>query len=344
MQYRPNLGDERERRGDLEDAETDDGAVGVKIDVDPLAGAQMAKVTAFDGGVAEFQSFAFIGQGRTRCRGRVIGFDSGLHGANTSPVCSHGRGAEHRLAPMEKRPRSRALRIIVFFLRPIFMLVMKRDWAGMENLPEGGFVLAPNHVSHVDPFAIGHFMVDNNIPPRFLAKDTMMDIKVIGSILRATEQIPVYRGTEGAAESLRAAVAAVEAGSVVSIYPEGTITRDPGGWPMSGHTGAVRVALATGKPLVPVMQWGAQEIMWPYKKQLRLLPRKTMHVRVGKPINLSDFEGKPLTEELLRKATDRLMDELTRLMAELRGELPTTERIDVHTLKKSKTNYKRLDN
>jgi len=224
------------------------------------------------------------------------------------------------------------------------MVVMKRDWAGMENLPDGGFVLAPNHVSHVDPFAIGHFMVDNNIPPRFLAKDTMMDVKVLGSILRAAEQIPVYRGTEGAAGSLRAAVAAVNDGAVVTIYPEGTITRDPAGWPMTGHTGAVRVALATGKPLVPVMQWGAQEIMWPYKKQLRLFPRKTMHVRVGKPLDLSDFEGKPLTEELLREATTRLMDELTRLMAELRGELPATARIDIHTLKKSKTNYKRLEN
>lgn len=244
---------------------------------------------------------------------------------------------------MEKRQRSRALRVIVFFVRPILMVTTKRDWAGMENLPEGGFVLAPNHVSHLDPFLISHFMVDNNIPPRFLAKDTLMDLRVGGKILRAAEQIPVYRGTQGAAESLRAAVAAVNAGAVVTIYPEGTITRDPNGWPMSGRTGAVRVALATGKPLVPVMQWGPQEIMWPYKKQLRLFPRKTIHVRVGKPLDLSDFEGKPLTEELLHEATDRLMDELTRLMSDFRGELPSTERVDVHMLNKPKTNYKRLE-
>lgn len=244
---------------------------------------------------------------------------------------------------MEKRPVSRAMRIIVFLLRPIMVVFTKRDWAGMENLPEGGFVLAPNHVSHLDPFLISHFMIDNNIAPRFLAKDTIMHVKVIGSILRAAEQIPVYRGTEGAAESLRAAVAAVNAGSVVAIYPEGTITRDPAGWPMSGRTGAVRVALATGKPLVPVMQWGPQAIMWPYKKELRLFPRKTIHVRVGKPLDLTEFEGKPLTEALLDEATDQLMDELTRLMAELRGELPTADRIDIHTLKKPKTNYKRLD-
>ena len=79
---------------DLEDAQTRDGAVGVEINVDPLAGAQVAQVTAFDGGVAEFESIALVGQGGTRCGGRVIGFDGGLHTANTSPRCSHLSGAE----------------------------------------------------------------------------------------------------------------------------------------------------------------------------------------------------------------------------------------------------------
>lgn len=109
---------------------------------------------------------------------------------------------------------------------------------------------------------------------------------------------------------------------------------------MSGRTGAVRVALASGKPLIPVMQWGPQAIMWPYTKQFKLFPRKTMHMRAGTPVDLSDLRGKPMTEELLHEATDRLMDELTAMMAEVRGQLPTAPRIDVHTLKKSKTNYK----
>lgn len=308
--------------------------------MNPLARAQMTQVPAFDGGMAELQPIALIGQDRSRGGGLIVGFDGGLHTPNISGGVRIRASRRIRLASMEKRPWSRAMRIIVFILRPILIAVTKRDWKGMDNLPEGGFVLAPNHVSHVDPFLISLFMIDNNVPPRFLAKDTIMHVKVLGSILRAAEQIQVYRGTGSAAESLRAAVAAVNAGSVVTIYPEGTITRDPGGWPMSGRTGAVRVALATGKPLVPVMQWGPQEIMWPYKKQLRLFPRKTIHVRVGKPLDLSDFEGKPLTEELLHEATDRLMDELTALMAEVRGEWPTTPRIDVHTLRKPKTNYK----
>src|SRR5215217_2428913 len=202
---------------------------------------------------------------------------------------------------MVKRPVPFTIKVIKFFLRPILMVTTKRDWQGMDNLPEGGFVLAPNHVSHADPFLIGHFMLDNNIAPRFLAKDTLVGAKGYGWILRTAEQIPVYRSTEGAAESLRAAMAAVEAGKVVTIYPEGTITRDPAAWPMSGRTGAVRVA---------------------------------------PPVDLSDFAGQELTEEVLHAATDRLMDTLTAMLAEVRGELPSTPRIDVHTLSKPRSNYK----
>jgi 1-acyl-sn-glycerol-3-phosphate acyltransferase len=241
---------------------------------------------------------------------------------------------------MERRPFPRTMRLIVLFIRPLLMVLTKRDWQGQEKLPSGGFVLAPNHISHLDPFLISHFMVDQGISPRFLAKDTLMSLPVGGRILRNAQQIPVYRSTAGAAESLRAAIAAVEAGSVVTIYPEGTITRDPAAWPMTGRTGAVRVALATGRPLVPVMQWGPQDLLWPYSKKLRLFPRKTIHVRVGDPIDLSDLEGRELTEQLLDTATNRVMDALTAMMAQVRGELPTAPRIDVHSLSRPKSNYK----
>ena len=76
---------------------------------------------------------------------------------------------------------------------------------------------------------------------------------------------------------------------------------------------------------------------------LRLFPRKTIHIRVGKPVDLSDFAGKELTEEVLHAATDRLMDTLTAMMAEVRGELPSTPRIDVHTLSKPRSNYKAVN-
>ncbi len=183
-------------------------------------------------------------------------------------------------------------------------------------------------------------MVDQGVAPRFLAKDTLFSVKGLGPLLAGAEQIPVHRSTEGAAESLRSAVAAVEEGKVISIYPEGTITRDPDLWPMSGRTGAVRVALATGRPLVPLAQWGAQRILWPYTKLPRFLPRKTIHVVVGDPVDLSDLVGLPITEDVLRTATDRLMDTLTAMVGEIRGELPSGPRIDVHTLAAPRTAYR----
>ena len=67
----------------------------------------------------------------------------------------------------------------------------------------------------------------------------------------------------------------------MGIYPEGTITKDPDLWPMIGKTGAARVALETGCPVIPIAQWGPQEILAPYSKRLRLLPPKTVHVLAG---------------------------------------------------------------
>lgn len=236
---------------------------------------------------------------------------------------------------MDRHSLPRTTRVIVFVLRPLLMMLTRRDWQGAEKLPRGtGYVLAPNHISHIDPFLISHFMVDYDVTPRFLAKDSLMTVPVVGWILRSALQIPVKRRTATAKNSLSAAEEAVRAGGVVTIYPEGTLTRDPRGWPMSGYTGAVRVALSTGTPLVPMMQWGPQEILWPYTKVPRLLPRKTIHVRIGDPIDLSDLEGQELTEKLLHVAADRLMDTLTDMMAEVRGERPITPRIDVHTVSK----------
>lgn len=233
----------------------------------------------------------------------------------------------------------RTTRWVVRVLRPFLMLVTRRDWRGAEKLPRGGYVLAPNHISHVDPILLAHFMVDHDVTPRYLAKDTLFDLRLIGAIVRGAEQIPVHRSTAGAAESLRTAIEAVQAGQVVTIYPEGTITRDPDLWPMSSRTGAVRVALASGKPLVPVAQWGAQDMLWPYSKRLRIFPRTTVHVQVGDPVDLTDFEGRELTEDLLHEATDRLVDTLTSMLGEIRGELPSGERFDVRSLERPASSY-----
>jgi 1-acyl-sn-glycerol-3-phosphate acyltransferase len=226
-------------------------------------------------------------------------------------------------------------RALEVFLRPPLALMTRRDYRGLENLPsEGGYVIAPNHNSHVDPILFARFLLDVGIVPRYLAKEGLFTHKLTGPILRGADQIPVMRYSDRAQNALGPTEEAVRAGKPVIIYPEGTITRDPNAWPMSGRTGAVRVALATGAPLIPVCQSGAQDVLWPYTRRFRVLPPKQYHVTVGRPLDLSMYAGKPVTEEILHEATGRLMDVLTDMMAEIRGERPTGPRIDVHTVKK----------
>jgi 1-acyl-sn-glycerol-3-phosphate acyltransferase len=235
-----------------------------------------------------------------------------------------------RIRPQRKLPRS--YRGVAAFLRFWMMLLTRRDWRGAENFPSsGGFVVCPNHISYADPFAFAHFLYDNGYPPFFLAKTEVFRIPVFGRLLSAAQQIPVQRGTVHAPEAFAAAVAAVEDGKCVPIFPEGTLTRDPGFWPMTARTGAARVALTTRCPVIPVAQWGAQEIQRPYARELRLFPRKTMRMVAGPAVDLSDLYDRPLNTATLSTATDRIMDAITTQLEGLRGEKAPATRFDSRT-------------
>jgi len=217
----------------------------------------------------------------------------------------------------------------VAVLEPLLRLLTRWRWIDGEKIPaSGGCVVASNHISHVDPLTFAHFLYGHGRIVRFLAKASVLDLPVIGRIIRATGQIPVYRLTADASKAFSAAVQAVEEGKCVVVYPEGTITRDPALWPMVGKTGAARIALATGRPVIPVAQWGPQEILPPYAKRPRLFPRKTIVVRAGDPVDLDDLRAQQPTPEALRQAPTRIMDAITLRLAEIRGEQPAAERFD----------------
>jgi 1-acyl-sn-glycerol-3-phosphate acyltransferase len=212
-------------------------------------------------------------------------------------------------------------RLAAAIAKPPLIAVIKRDWRGMENIPaQDGFLTAVNHNSHLDPLCYAHFQYNTGRVPRFLAKDPLFKPFFIGSFMRGTGQIPVFRASADAADAYRAAVAAVNAGECVAFYPEGTLTRDPDGWPMTGKTGAARVALQTRCPVVPVAQWGCNELLPPYARKPSLLPRKTHHVYAGPPVDLSRFYGQEMTAEVLKEATEVIMDAITRQLEEIRGE------------------------
>lgn len=209
------------------------------------------------------------------------------------------------------------------------VVLTKRDWQGADNIPAtGGFVAAVNHISHLDPIAFAHFMYDHGRPPRYLAKAGLFTLPVIGRVVRGSGQIPVQRETSDASIAFGGAVDAVNRGECVAIYPEGTITRDPNMWPMSGKTGAARVALETGCPVIPIAQWGANLLLPPYKKVPHLLPRKTMHMLAGPPVDLSSVQVDNVTPEVLRAATTRIMADITHLLEHIRGEQAPEDRFD----------------
>ena len=211
-------------------------------------------------------------------------------------------------------------------LTPVVRAVYRLEVRGEEHVPPAGaLVIAGNHESLLDPFVLAAAIPR---PIRYLAKAEMFDVPFVGRIVKSAQQIPVYRLTTDASLSFTAAVAAVEAGECVVVYPEGTITRQPDLWPMTGRTGAARIALASGAPVIPMAQWGPNHILAPYAKRPRLLPRKTIYVSAGPPVDLDDLRAQQLTPEVLHEATDRIMDEVTRLLEEIRGEQAPAERFD----------------
>ncbi|MFM2438135.1 MAG: hypothetical protein RLZ55_952 [Actinomycetota bacterium] len=227
----------------------------------------------------------------------------------------------------------------VVTLWPTLMTITKRDWRGVENLrrdypPNDGIVVAANHLSWFDPLPLCHVLWDNGRPPRILAKDSLFDVPVLKQILNGAGQIPVKRSTDDAALAVADAVEAVHDGEAVVLYPEGTITRDPELWPMSGRTGAARIALQSGAPVIPIAQWGAQDVMGPYRKEFKILPRKVMHLNIGAPVDLDDLRGQPITAAVLADATTRIMDDIARLLGELRDESPPVARLDYRASEK----------
>ena len=153
-------------------------------------------------------------------------------------------------------------------------------------------------------------------------------------MMKGAGQIPVYRGTTDASQSLREAVAALHKGEAVVIYPEGTTTKDPDNWPMLAKTGIARlVLLSPDTPVVPVGQWGPHKtggFSW-----RRFGRRRPTYASVGAPLDLRRFRGKEPTAEVLREITDEIMSAVRDEVATLRGEpaprqffVPATKYVD----------------
>lgn len=246
------------------------------------------------------------------------------------------------ISSAEKRKPS-AFWLLASAILPLWRLSAKYVFTPESRLPQSGpFILCPNHMSELDPVAVGAAVWRLGRVPRFMAKASLFKVPVLGWLMRATGQIPVERSAsrhkaDPPTTSVRssapqnpmsaASELTVRQGGVI-IYPEGTLTRDPDMWPMRGKSGAVRLALEEDIPLYPAAHWGVQQIMPRYSKKLHLFRRKTIKIAVGDPLDLSKYRGRAVTQELIREITAELMDEITKLLETLRGKKAPAQRWD----------------
>jgi 1-acyl-sn-glycerol-3-phosphate acyltransferase len=228
-----------------------------------------------------------------------------------------------------QQKRGWAFNVGVPLVKPTTHAIADLEWIDGEKIPAtGGCIVALNHISHIDPLLSAHFVYDHGRLPRYLAKSGLFRNRALGGFLRSAGQIPVERLTRHAVGAFDAAVQAVREGECVVVYPEGTLTRDPDLWPMHGKSGAARIALETGCPVIPVGQWGAQGLLPPYSARLRLVPRQRVRMKAGDPVDLADLLTEPRTTTTINAATARIMAAVVALVADLRGEPAPAELFD----------------
>ncbi len=212
---------------------------------------------------------------------------------------------------------------------PELMPWLDLRFEGLDNLRiDGGLVLASNHRSYLDPMIVARAGADVSRPVRFMAKKEVTDAPVVGQLATALGAIRVDRGS-GSDAPLAQSAAAIEAGEVVAVFPQGTIPRgmdffDP---TLKGRPGAVRLALQTGRPIVPVGIWGTERV-WPRNASfpyiMNLAEPPTVTVRVGRPYHPAGTDLRALTAELMDRIVQLLPPEATEHHQPTEAELAAT--------------------
>jgi 1-acyl-sn-glycerol-3-phosphate acyltransferase len=219
--------------------------------------------------------------------------------------------------------------LAIALLWPFTMFGTRVGWAGGEHLPRtGGALVAANHVSFMDPIFDVAFCISHGRMPRFLAKAELWKVPVVRSVLGKGGHIPVYRTSARAGDAYRDAIEAVNRGEIVVFYPEATFTADPAGWPMKAKNGVGRIALVTGAPVIPLANWGTQDVLPPGGGFPRWFRGKRVTVVAGPPVDLTAWAGGPRTRSALDGITSAIMKDVTALVGDIRGEAPPAEPYD----------------
>ncbi len=220
------------------------------------------------------------------------------------------------------------IRLLANILRPFVRLLYKIELTGTENLPKsGGYVLAANHVTTLDALAVAYMMYFRlHRAPHFLAKEGLFRTPIVGPVLLACGQIPVFRSGRNNTDPMQSAYDVLNAGHIIGIFPEGTLTREPNQWPMRARTGAIRLSLETGVPIIPVGQWGTEAVMETYSSKIRPKPWHKVRIVIGKPISMEPYKNKKMSTDDLVELSDQVMVEITKIVEDIRGEKAPAKR------------------
>ncbi len=201
-----------------------------------------------------------------------------------------------------------------------------------ERLPDGPIIVIANHTSTVDGFVLALICRRLGRTLRLLVTSGVFKVPIVGTLARRVGFIPVVRGTAHAADSLDAAAEALTKGEAIGLFPEGRITRHVDHWPEQARTGAVRLALRTGAPIVPIAIVGAHRVVGRprliSRMMLNVVLRPQIRSRMGDPIDVSelvaqhehDSLGEP-TPAGIRASTDSIMARLIDLVEDVRAEV-----------------------
>ena len=195
-----------------------------------------------------------------------------------------------------------------------------------EQLPDGPIIVISNHASYADGVLLALVCRRLGRSVRLLASSGVFRAPLLGGLVTRLGFIPVERQTDRAADALQPAVEALAAGEAVGIFPEGRTTRDPDQWPERAKTGAVRLSLLSGAPIVPVAMVGTHKVLGrehPLRSLVRdVVLRPKVLVDVGEPIDVRSLASSPTPEsEEVRRLADEVMARLIELVSELRGEV-----------------------
>lgn len=213
---------------------------------------------------------------------------------------------------------------------------------GLDNIPETGpFITAATHVTMFDVFVPMASLFHMGRRPRYMAKAEMAHWPLIGKWFQIVGMQPVQRRSGKARAIEETSVEILTSGRPLTVWPEGTVTRDPKKWPMSMKNGVGVIALEASRrlgyqvPLFCAVTWGAASInhWWPW-------PRKNVVMCYDAQLDYADLLvdseswGDEPPVELADELTRRVRVRMTQVMAEIRGERAPSGYWDYRTMRR----------